>query len=87
MQNQTIKMKTNNNPQSTPDVSHFSASGSFDSEHALRVLRDFYLEVRREIRKNEKVVVSANCDNEMNHLHFMADGFDLAFILTERSAS
>lgn len=80
-------MKTKNNPQYTPDMSKFNASGSFDSERALRVLREFYLEVRREIRKNEKVLVSANCDQTMNHLHVAAKDFDVAFILTEKNAS
>lgn len=65
----------------------FNAVKTFDTEHALRVLREFYLETRREIKKNKKITISANVDNQMNHLHFMGDGFDLAFILTEGRAS
>lgn len=74
------------NPTITPATAeNFQAAGTFDSEHALRVLRDFYLETRRELRKCKRVNVAANCDAEMNHLHFMGEGFDLSFIITERS--
>lgn len=85
--NKFNKMKTTQLPQPTAEPLRLNASRSFDSEDALRALRDFYLEVRREIKRNKKVIVSANCDSEMNHLHFIADNFDLACIITERSAS
>ena len=75
-------MKTNNQP--APAAKTLQASGRFDTENAIGVLTDFMREVRKELRKNKKVTVSANCDSAMNHLHFIADGFELTFILTEK---
>lgn len=57
----------------------------FNTESALQILNDFVKETRKEIRKNDSLQVSAGAYGEMCHLHFEAEGFELSFILKERT--
>lgn len=65
----------------------WNATKSFNTETALQILSEFVKETRKEIKKNEQLLINASADEAMCHLHFVADGFELSFILTERSES
>ncbi|MCL1942229.1 MAG: hypothetical protein FWF54_01575 [Candidatus Azobacteroides sp.] len=77
-------MKTN------PTASHAPAQirrGTIDAQSALSILRNFYTECRKEIRKLTKVKTSFTVDDEICSLHFIADGFDLNLIVKEGGES
>ena len=70
-----------------PDNAVQPRRGTIDAQSALSILRDFYTECRKEIRKLTKVKISLATDDEICSLHFIADGFDLNMIIKEGGAS
>ena len=68
--------------QSTTPTS-FEGTKSFDSKTALLILKQFYTEVKKEIKKNERAVVSAQSSDDHCNLKFICDGFNLEFSYQE----
>jgi len=71
-------------PERTAPV-EFNASKRFDTKVSLNILSDFMKEARKHIRKNDSVLINACTDEVMSHLHFVADEFELSFIITEKN--
>ena len=59
-------------------------SREFNGETALNILRAFYLEARRELRRKALVKTAISEVGEAGYLHFEADGFNLELRFTEK---
>ena len=64
----------------------FDKSKEVDAKSALEVLRDFYLEARRELKKSAKVMANGRVTEDAASLRFVADGFDLELKFREGGA-
>jgi len=60
-----------------------TGSKTIDTHHALRILKDFYIECRKEFRKLERVTASVTIGSEASSLLFIADGFNLSMTVKE----
>ena len=54
-----------------------------DSQSALTILRHFYIECRKELKKNETIDTSYRMEETACSLHFICDGFNLSFNVKE----
>lgn len=75
-------MENTNNNTATQNLSGFKVANGAD---AVALLREFYLQVKNELKQNDKVLVSANCDENSNVLEFTANSFNLSIQLKERN--
>jgi hypothetical protein len=73
---------TNTKNTATQTLTGFKMANGND---AVALLREFYLQVKKELKQNDKVIVSANCDEKCNVLEFTANNFNLSIQLKERN--
>jgi len=63
-------------------------SRALDPKEALEILKDFYLEVKKEIKKSEHTRIKIEDESDTTgSLHFFCDGFNLSFIVREGGAA
>jgi hypothetical protein len=56
----------------------------FNTEQALGILKDFYREARKEIRKQNEVTIEGRMSNEACVIEFVADGIVFSLVVSER---
>lgn len=56
---------------------------TFDTESSLAILKQFYHEVKKELKRNSSTVVSLQSSQEASHLTFVADSFNLSLTFTD----
>lgn len=72
-------------PQKPEAPAAFNASKTTDVESSLNILKAFYTEARRELKKNASVAVNGEVYNDASQLHFMTNDFELILTFVERS--
>jgi hypothetical protein len=56
---------------------------TFDTPTALEILKKFYLEAKKEIKKNDETYVKLRSGEVASHLTFTCDGFNLELTFTD----
>ena len=76
-------MKTKNQP-----AGHLPANierqKQFDTTTSLAILREFYTQAKRELKRNGQTTVNFRASEAASHLTFYCEGFNLELKLTEK---
>ena len=75
-------MKTKNQPAGNlPAV--VERQKSFDTPTSLAILKEFYTQAKRELKRNGQSTVNFRTSDEASHLTFFCEGFNLELKFTE----
>lgn len=55
----------------------------FDTTTSLAILKEFYSQAKRELKKNGQTTVNFRKSEEVSHLTFFCDGFNLELTFTQ----
>jgi hypothetical protein len=58
----------------------------FDSQTAQAILKQFYHQAKRELKRNGDTTVRFRSGNEASHLTFQCDGFNLELLFTDNNS-
>lgn len=77
-------MKTKNLPASNPPAI-VEREKSFDTTTSLVILKEFYQQAKKELKKNDQSTVNFRNSNTATHLTFYCEGFNLELKFSENS--